>query len=71
MKLDVYGKRVDLDNAHGRWHVFYVGHEGKKRRATDIHIPDNVRAHEVMQFIADLCHEWATPRNSTVRLIDE
>ena len=66
MRLDVYGTKIEVTREGERWMVFYLGQEGKKRLAKDLTIPSDVREHEVKQYMADLCHEWATPRNNEV-----
>lgn len=70
MKLDVFGKLVEINSRNGQWVVFYLGNEGKKRKAVDIHIPNYIPESEVVNFIADLCHEWATPNRPKVRVLD-
>ncbi|GMG87127.1 DUF7661 family protein [Biformimicrobium ophioploci] len=61
MKLDVYGKEVEVIRSDSRWCVYYLGAEGKKRIAQDLNIPSDLPESEVMDFLADLCHEWAGP----------
>ena len=69
MKLEVFGKLVEVNRRNRRWLIFYLGNEGKKRTATDISIPDNISEAEVVSYIADLCHEWATPKNPEVKVL--
>lgn len=66
MKLDVFGKLVEVNRRNEQWLVFYVGNEGKKRMATDISVPNSIPESEVINYIADLCHEWATSNNPSV-----
>ncbi|NVK55334.1 MAG: hypothetical protein HWE26_06950 [Alteromonadaceae bacterium] len=66
MLLDVFGKLVEVNYTRNRWCVFYLGSEGKKRLATDIQIPNDITAVNVRKYIADLCHERATPANPAV-----
>ena len=66
LKLDVFGRSVLVERIAGAWQVFYLGGDGKRRRADDIFIPDTVPESEIERFVADLCHEWATPRNPSV-----
>ena len=66
MKLNVFGTRLEIVRAEGKWLAYYSGNEGKKRRADDIHIPDKLQEAEIAEYIADLCHEWANPENNTV-----
>ncbi|HKE43012.1 MAG TPA: hypothetical protein VKB41_00595 [Steroidobacteraceae bacterium] len=66
LKFDVFGRKVLVERSGDRWEVFYVGSEGKRRRAEDIFIPDMVLEDELERYLADLCHEWATPGNPNV-----
>ena len=67
LKLDVFGRTVLVEqSAHG-WSVFYLGHEGKRRPATDIVVPRAVAAADIPQYLADLCHEWASARHPQVK----
>ncbi|WP_026375563.1 DUF7661 family protein [Aestuariibacter salexigens] len=66
MKLDVFGRHVEVSKRDGAWTVFYLGDEGKKRPAADIRIPDSIGEDEVIAFIDDLCHEWASPDKPSV-----
>ena len=70
MRLDVYGKLVEVELREGRWFAFYVGGEGKKRPAHDLVIPADIVATELPRYLADLCHEWARPGCMQVEIID-
>lgn len=70
MKFNVFGRLVQVERHKGIWRAYYLGNEGKKRRADDIVIPGNLRQDELSDYIADLCHEWATPNNSQVTVIE-
>ena len=70
LTLDVFGKRVWVERDSAGWKVWYVGPEGKRRPASDIRVPASLGDHEVAQYIADLCHEWATERHPEVRRLD-
>lgn len=69
MKLDVFGKLVEVKQRNRQWLVFYLGNEGKKRKATDIHVPEGLPESEVVNYIADLCHEWATMDKPHIRML--
>ena len=66
MRLNVYGKRVEVIKRKDSYLVYYLGPEGKKRPAEDISIPKEFNAHQIIQYLEDLCHEWATPENRSV-----
>ncbi|MDL1862211.1 hypothetical protein FBR04_14460 [Betaproteobacteria bacterium PRO7] len=70
IRLDVFGRRMDAVY-DGRWRLFEVGSEGK-RRPSDLVIPDFVAPDEIEQYLFDLLHESAHPRHPRiVRLPDE
>ena len=43
MKLNVYGRKVEVVKISNNWVVYYLGNEGKKRTAYDIMIPDDLK----------------------------
>ncbi len=70
IKFDVFGRKVLVARIEDGWQAFYVGNEGKRRAATDIIIPGNIDESNLLQYLDDLCHEWATDRNNCVRRVD-
>jgi hypothetical protein len=69
MKLNVFGRDVEVIRRDDEWAVFYIGGEGKKRLANDIQIPEDINAAELLDYISDLCHEWATLKYPKVQLL--
>lgn len=69
IKLEIFGRLVIASRTGDRWEVFYSGADGKRRLAKDIVVPSDVREPDLEQYLADLCHEWATERFPTVRRI--
>ena len=67
LKFDVFGRPVIVMRIDGGWKAFYPGAEGKRRLAADIVIPPHVADDELCQYLADLCHEWASSRHPDVR----
>jgi hypothetical protein len=67
-RFDIFGKRIAVVGAAGAWRAFYLGDEGKRRPA-DFIVPDDVTAHALCEYLADLFHEEATPRNNTATQI--
>ena len=59
-KFDVFGRHVIVTRDEERWRAYYCGDEGKRRPAADIIIPASVAEEDLRQYLADLCHEWAT-----------
>jgi len=69
MYIDVYGREIEVLRKNGEWLACYVGNEGKKRRAEDIHIPKLIKVSEVVTYLADLCHEWSRAGKTEVKII--
>jgi hypothetical protein len=70
IKFDVYGRHVLISRTKDGWNFDFVSGEGKKRPAADIFIPDFISESEIEQYLADLCHEWATDEHPSVRRIN-
>ena len=68
--LEVFGRRVQAVKSAEIWQLFYLSADGKRRTADDIMVPAFVTESEIVNFIADLCHEWATERYPEVRRIE-
>lgn len=65
--LDVFGRTMQAVRAEGRWSLFLVGNEGKKRLVQDVVVPSELSKDELIGFLDDLYHEWATPAHPSVR----
>ncbi len=67
-EIEVYGERLLAERQGARWVLFYPGGDGKRRVATDLLVPDFVTTDDdLAEYLADLCHERATPMNREVR----
>jgi len=52
------------------WTIYHPSAEGKRRVAHDLVVPEFVVTDDdLVQYLADLCHEAATPTNQEVRWI--
>ena len=69
LKFEVFGRAVIVEQRPGSWQAYYPGPDGKRRPATDIVIPSDTEEAELVQYLADLCHEWATPSHQGVKRI--
>jgi hypothetical protein len=68
MRFNVFGKKaIEVVRNSGEWQVFYLGNEGKKRKAEDVIIPASISESEIEDYISDLFHELATPLNNDVK----
>ena len=69
LRFEVFGRSVLVERSADGWEAFYLGSEGKRRRAEDLFIPSTIPEEGVERYLADLCHEGATPQYpSVVRL---
>ena len=69
MKLDAFGTLLEIKRRYGSWAVFYVGNEGKKRKADGIEIPNDISEEGIVGYISDLMHERARPNHMEVKRI--
>ncbi len=70
MKIDAFGRELEISRHNEEWKVFDLGSEGKKRSARDIVIPSSIAESELVDYLADLLHERATMRHSEVKALD-
>jgi hypothetical protein len=52
-----------------QWIAYLPGTDGKKRRLEEFLIPADYSEDEVIQYIADIFHESATPEHPDVKRI--
>ncbi|WP_175882854.1 hypothetical protein [Burkholderia sp. BCC0044] len=64
-RFNAFGRLLAVLRTEGRWAVFDLGAEGKRRPA-NLHIPPTLAADELGQYLGDLLHENATPRYNEV-----
>jgi len=64
-RFNVFGTLIAVTGSTGRWQAFYLGADGKRRPA-DFIVPADVADNALSEYLADLFHEQATPRNGTV-----
>lgn len=64
LKFNIFGTLIVVTGSPGAWQACYPGADGKRRPA-DFIVPDEVEEHELCEYLADLFHEEATPRNNT------
>ncbi len=70
MKYNVYGRKIEILQNDGKWVVFFLGSDGKKRPTQEIFIPSNIVENDLIIYLDDLLHEWATPGNDEIVRID-
>ncbi|MGB5746443.1 MAG: hypothetical protein WBM69_05645 [Desulfobacterales bacterium] len=70
IKLDVFGCRVLAIKSEDGWQLFYSSADGKRRPADDLIVPPFVAESEVVSYLEDLCHEWASGRHPEVQFLN-
>lgn len=64
-RFNVFGMPMAITGVPGQWQAFRLGPDGKRRPAGII-VPADVQAHELGEYLADLYHEHARPKNHVV-----
>ena len=67
-ELEIFGRDFVATQAADGWAIYYRGTEGKRGPRFEIPIPhDVVSPAALCRYLADLCHEWASPEHPEVR----
>ncbi|WP_321849830.1 hypothetical protein [Burkholderia diffusa] len=64
-RFNAFGRLLAVVRSNGRWTVFDLGAEGKRRPA-NLQIPSALAADELAQYLGDLLHENASPKYNDV-----
>lgn len=62
LRFNIFGKLIAVTGSSGAWQAYYLGADGKRRPA-DFIVPSDVEESDLCEYLADLYHENATPRN--------
>ncbi|WP_229219954.1 DUF7661 family protein [Rugamonas fusca] len=62
LRFNIFGALIAITDSGGVWQACYLGTDGKRRPA-DFVVPSDVAEDELCEYLADLYHENATPRN--------
>lgn len=68
MKFDIYGKFELLIQREGNQWIAYRTGNGLRRKEDNLAIPSSLSESEILTFLDDIYHEWATP-DKTLRKI--
>lgn len=68
-RFNVFGIIVAIVATASGWQAYFLGAEGKRRPA-DFIVPMDVTSDELQEYLGDLFHENATPRNNDVTRLD-
>lgn len=66
--LDVFGRRMVVEDLGKGWTAYWTGDEGKRRRAA-FPIPSSLDANGIAEYLDDLFHEAASAENPRVRVL--
>ena len=66
LRFDVFGREIAVERMGGGWRPLLIGGEGKSRPA-DFEIPSTVAENELLGYLDDLFHEYATAARPSVR----
>ena len=71
LRLNAFGRFLDIERVDNKWIAFEKGDEGKRRRATDIVIPSSLKRAELITYLDDLLHESATESRPNIIDLDQ
>ncbi|HEX7030887.1 MAG TPA: hypothetical protein VF254_09830, partial [Gammaproteobacteria bacterium] len=70
LELDVFGRKMLAERGRNGWRLYFPGGEGKRRPVPDVVVPEDIAGTgELVQFLDDHFHEYATKENPAVRVI--
>jgi hypothetical protein len=70
IKFDVFGKRMSVQRKEGEWLLFRDSNTGVRARVYEVVIPDDLEESELGTYLADIYHETASERHSSVVRLD-
>ncbi len=70
MIFDVYGTVIQLRRGPDGWEALYRGDGGVLRPAQDVVVPEELAEGELLRYLADLRHEYASAEHPDVRRLD-
>ena len=70
IKFDVFGKRMSVQRKEGEWLIFRESNTGVRARVYDVVIPAELEETELATYLADIFHESATEKHSSVTRLD-
>lgn len=68
LRFDVFGREIAVERTPNGWRALLVGSEGKSRPA-GFEIPPTLSEAELLGYLDDLFHEYATAERPAVRRI--
>ncbi|MEX5215175.1 MAG: hypothetical protein NW703_13540 [Nitrospiraceae bacterium] len=66
----LFGRMAQLVRTEGGWELYLLGNEGKKRRVQEFAASPTMCEAEVLGYLDDLYHEWASEAHPHVIKIE-
>jgi hypothetical protein len=66
----VFGKRMSIQRKDGEWLLFRESDTGVRAREYEIAIPADLAESELATYLADIFHESATEKHSSVTRVN-
>jgi hypothetical protein len=70
IKFDVFGKRMSVQRKDGEWLLFRESNIGVRARIYEVVIPADLEETELATYLADIYHEGANEKHSSVVKLD-
>jgi len=69
IKFNVFGKNMSVLNVDQQWQLFNESDNGIRSRVYDIVIPSDLTSTELITYLDDMYHEYATDKHPSVILM--
>ena len=70
IRFMVFGKRTSIQRKDGEWLLFRESDTGVRAREYEIAIPADLAESELATYLADIFHESATEKHSSVTRVN-
>lgn len=70
IKFNVFGKRMSVQRKDGEWLLFRESSTGVRAKVHEVVIPAELEESELATYLADIYHESATEKHSSVVRLD-
>ncbi len=70
IQFDVFGKRMSVQRKDGEWILFRESNTGVRARVYEVVIPAELEESELATYLADIFHETASEKYSSVVRLD-
>jgi hypothetical protein len=70
IKFNVFGKRMSIQRKDGEWLLFRESNTGVRAKVHEVVIPADLEESELATYLADIFHEGASEKQSSVKRLD-